>query len=50
MAVQKFGLSHRAQFNLMKLALTSAHLNRRTKIEKNDFLFVLRFRPRQLEV
>jgi magnesium chelatase family protein len=46
MAVQKFGLSHRAQFNLMKLALTSAHLNRRTKIEKNDFLFVLRFRPR----
>jgi predicted ATPase with chaperone activity len=46
LAVAKFGLSYRAQFNLMKLALTAANLKGRRKMEKGDLLWVLRFRHR----
>jgi magnesium chelatase family protein len=44
LATNRFGLSYRAQFNLLKLAQTHAYLQKRRRIEKEDFLAVLRFR------
>jgi len=43
-AVEKFGLSYRSQFNLIKLAKTAANLRGRVKIEREDILWVIRFR------
>lgn len=45
-AVKSFGFSKRSEFNILKVAKTSANLNKRNKITKEDVLKALQYRKR----